>query len=193
VTLNGGNVHFRVPRERSFSLFEAPKLEGTIWKRPDHFLRKMSGVPLGVAADALDTARNILEDKTDRVVGLPYSQMPRVQSAIAEAQAMLGSARSYVFTSLENQWAKLERGEDLTTEDRANAWLSGTNAFQTGRKVASLLYDVIGGSAIYSKKSPFDRHLRDMQTARQHMVAQTKGWEGVGSMLLDGESDHPLM
>jgi hypothetical protein len=52
---------------------------------------------------------------------------------------------------------------------------------------------MIGGSAIYSKKSPFDRHLRDMQTACQHVVAQTKGWEGVGSMLLGGESDHPLM
>lgn len=182
-----------VPRERSFSLFDAPKREGTIWKRPDHFLRKMSGVPLGVAADALDTARDMLKDKTDRVIGLPYREMPRVQSAIAEAQMMLGSARSYVFTSLERQWRKLERGEELSTEDRANAWLSRTNAFQTGRAVVSLLYDVIGGSAIYSKKSPFDRHLRDMQTACQHVVGQTKSWEGVGALLLGGEGDHPLM
>ena len=176
-----------------FSLFEAPKREGTIWKRPDHFLRKMSGVPLGVAADALGTARDMLKDKSDRVVGVPYRDMPRVQSAIAEAHTMLGAARSYVFTSLEHQWSKLERGEELTPEDRADAWLSRTNAFQTGRKVVSLLYDVIGGSAIYSKKSPFDRHLRDLQTACQHLVAQTKTWEGVGSMLLGGEGQHPLM
>ena len=45
------------------------------------------------------------------------------------------------------------------------------------RRVVSLLYDTVGGSAIYSQKSPFDRHMRDMQTACQHMVAQTKGWE----------------
>jgi alkylation response protein AidB-like acyl-CoA dehydrogenase len=180
-----------VPAERSFSLFDKPKREGTIWARPDHFLRKMSGVPLGVAADALDTARSLLADKTDRMTGVPYRDTPRVQSAIAEAHGALAAARSYVFTSLERQWEKIDRGLELTPEDRADAALSRTNAFQTGRKVVSLLYDTIGGSAIYSQKSPFDRHMRDMQTACQHIVAQTKGWEGVGGLLLGSESNGP--
>lgn len=182
-----------VPAERSFCLLDPPKREGTIWARPDAFLRKMCGVPLGVAADAIDTARDLLSDKADRITGVLYRDTPRVQSAVAEAQTLLGAARSYVFSSLESQWAKIERGEPLTVEDRSDAWLSRTNAFQAGRKVVSLLYDTIGGSAIYSKKSPFDRHLRDMQTACQHLVGQTKGWEGVGGMLLGAGSDHPLM
>ena len=177
-----------VPGERSFSLFDEPKREGTIWARPDHFLRKMSGVPLGVAADALETARNLLADKTDRMTGIPYRDTPRVQAAIAEAHGSLAAARAYVFTSLERQWDKIDRGLTLTPEDRADASLSRTNAFQTGRKVVSLLYDTIGGNSIYSQKSPFDRHMRDMQTACQHIVAQTKGWEGVGGLLLGGES-----
>lgn len=182
-----------VPEERTFSLLDAPKREGTIWARPDTFLRKMSGVPLGVAADAIDTARGMLGDKLDRMSGVAYKDMPRVQSAIAEAQCLLGGARSYVFDSLEKQWAKIENGEPLSAEERADAWLSRTNAFQAGRKVVSLLYDTIGGSAVYSQKSPFDRHWRDMQTACQHVVAQTKGWEGVGSLLLGGDPGHPLL
>lgn len=182
-----------VPEERSFSLLDPPKREGTIWARPDHFLRKMSGVPLGVAADALETALDLLSDKTDRLSGVPYREIPRVQSAVAEAQAMLGAARSYVFSSLENTWRKLEAHEALTREDRAHAWLSRTHAFQSGRKVVALLYDTIGGSAIYSEKSPFDRHMRDMQTACQHVVGQTKGWEGVGALLLGGEGGHPTL
>jgi len=52
---------------------------------------------------------------------------------------------------------------------------------------------VIGGSAIYTNKSPFDRHFRDMQTACQHIVGQTKMWEGVGSMLLGAGRGHPLL
>ncbi len=182
-----------VPEEHSFSLQDPPKREGTIWARPDHFLRKMSGVPLGVAADAIDTARGLLSDKVDRLTGIPYLDTPRVRSAVAEAQGLLGAARSYVFSSLERQWEKIERGEPLTAEERADAWLARTNAFQTARQVVTLLYDTIGGSAIYSKKSPFDRHLRDMQTACQHVVAQTKGWEGVGALLLGAEGGHPLM
>ncbi len=183
-----------IPEERSFSLLEPAKREGTIWARPDHFLRKMSGVPLGVAADAIDTARNLLSDKTDKMTGVPYRDTPRVQSAIAETHGLLAAARSYVFTSLERQWEKIDRGLPLTPEDRADAALSRTHAFQTGRKVVSILYDTIGGSAIYSQKSPFDRHMRDMQTACQHIVAQTKGWEGIGGLLLGAEGDvHPLL
>jgi alkylation response protein AidB-like acyl-CoA dehydrogenase len=182
-----------VPRERTFSLMEPAKREGAIWARPDAFLRKMSGVPLGVAADAIETARAVLGDKLDRLSGVPYRETPRVQSAIAEAQSLLGAARSYVFTSLEALWGKVERGEPLSDRDRADAWLSRTNAFQAGRRVVSILYDTIGGSAIYSKKSPFDRHLRDMQTACQHVVGQTKSWEGVGALLLGGEGNHTLL
>jgi alkylation response protein AidB-like acyl-CoA dehydrogenase len=182
-----------VPRERTFSLLDPPKREGPIWARPDTLLRKMSGVPLGVAADAIDTARAMLGDKVDRLTGVPYREAPRVQSAIGEAQMLLGAARSYVFTSLETQWRKIERGEPLTDEDRADVWLSRTNAFQAGRRIVSLLYDTIGGSAIYAKKSSFDRHLRDMQTACQHVVGQTKGFEQVGSLLLGVEGISALL
>ena len=172
---------------------DPPKREGPIWARPDHLMRKMSGVPLGVAADALETARELLSDKTDRWTGVRSRDIPRVQSAVAQAHGMLAAARSYVFTSLEAQWKKLERGEPLTVEERADSWLSRTNAFRTGRDVVALLYDTIGAGAIYSEKSPFDRHLRDLQTACQHLVSQTKGWEGIGPMLLGGEPAFPFI
>ncbi|HIG44120.1 MAG: acyl-CoA dehydrogenase family protein [bacterium] len=182
-----------VPEERSFSFFEPARREGTIWVRPDHLLRKMSGVPLGVARETIDLARTMLAEKGDRLTGQLYRDMPRVQSAIAQAQSILGSARSYVFSSLEKQWQKLESGQPLTEEERADVWLSRVNAFQACRQVVTLIYDTIGGSAIYAKKSPFDRHQRDLQTACQHVVGQTKTWEGAGRLLLGGESDHSMM
>ena len=151
-----------VPAERTFSLLDPPKREGAIWARLDHLMRKMWGVPLGVAVNALETARDLLSDKTDRWTGVRSRDIPRVQSAVAQAHGMLAAARSYVFTFLEAQWKKLERGEPLTVEERAGSWLSRTHAFQTGRDVVSLLYDTIWASAIYSEKSPFDRHLRDL-------------------------------
>ena len=49
------------------------------------------------------------------------------------------------------------------------------------------------GSAIYARKSPFDRHLRELQTACQHLVGQSKGLENVGSLLLGGQSGHALI
>ena len=71
---------------------------------------------------------------------------------------MLGSARSYVFSSLETQWRKLESGEPLTEPRARERWLSRTNAFQTARRSVGLLYDTIGANAIYADRGPFDRH-----------------------------------
>lgn len=182
-----------VPAEHSFSFLQPAKREGPLWARPDALLRKMAGVPLGIAADAIDTAIAMLRDKTDRLSGLAYRDMPRVQLAVAEAHARLGAARSYVFASLETQWRKLETGEPLTEGERADVWLSRTSAFQAARDVVTSLYDTIGANAIYADRGPFDRHLRDIQTACQHIVGQTKAWEGVGQLLLGGTPQSPLL
>ena len=123
----------------------------------------------------------------------PTPLRDRSPEAIAEARIRYARARSYVFSSLEKQWDLLENDEPLTTEVRADTLLSRVNAFQEGREVARLLYDTVGGSAIYSQKSPFDRHLRDMQTACQHVVAQRKTLENGGSMLLGNPMAHPLV
>ncbi|MEM7412421.1 MAG: acyl-CoA dehydrogenase family protein [Myxococcota bacterium] len=176
-----------VPEERTFSLLDEPRREGAIWARPDHFLRKMAGVPLGVMADAIETTRAQLGDKIDRMSGVAYKDIPRVQLATAEAQTLYGAARSYVFTSLERQWQQIEAGEEPSVEARADVWAARTNAFQSARKAVSLLYDTVGGSAIYAQKSPLDRHMRDMQTACQHLCGQQKGLEAVGALLLGSD------
>ncbi|MFN8644534.1 MAG: acyl-CoA dehydrogenase family protein [Candidatus Binatia bacterium] len=98
-----------VPEEHSFSFLQPAKRAGALWARPDTLLRKMAGVPLGVAADAIDTAIAMLADKTDRhEPAWPYRDMPRVQLAVAEAGA--ARARAATCSSLEAQWRKLKAG-----------------------------------------------------------------------------------
>ena len=181
-----------VPYEHSFS-FREPKRAGTLWTRADALLRKMSGVPLGIGRDAIDRAIAMLENKTDRLTGVQYRNIPEVRRAIADAEALLSAARAYVFASLETQWAKLERGEELTRKERADTVLARQFAFQTGRRVTQMMYDTIGGAAVYAK-NPFDRQLRDMTTACQHIVAQPKTVEGPGALLLGvDDANSPML
>ncbi len=184
-----------VPEERTFTFVEPAKRSGTLWRRPDTFLRKMAAIPLGVARDALDTATRIAGQKVEMPEGRRLRDLARVQAAIAEAEGIYGAARSYVFSSLERQWNKLERNEELTKRDRADVWLARTNAFQSARRVVEMMFDLVGGSAVYSRKSPLDRNLRDVQTMCQHICGQMKPLEGVGGMLLDSPlaRPHPLM
>jgi alkylation response protein AidB-like acyl-CoA dehydrogenase len=181
-----------VPVEHSFSFFDPPKREGPLWARPDTLLRKMSGVPLGIARDAIDRAVDILKDKVDRIRRLPYREMRDVQMAVAHAEARLGAARAYVYASLEAQWRKLEKGEPLTEAERAATFLARQQAFQAGREVVQLIYDTIGGAAVYAS-APFDRQLRDMVTACQHVVAQDKTLASIGSLLLGVEEDRGML
>lgn len=181
-----------VPEAHSFSFFEPAHRDGTLWKRPDTLLRKMSGVPLGIARDAIDRAVDVLKGKVDKVSRLPYREMRDVQTAVARAEAKLGAARAYVYGSLETQWRKLERDEPLTEAERAATFLARQHAFQTGREVVQIIYDTIGGAAVYAKE-PFDRQLRDMATACQHIVAQEKTLASVGSLLLGVEGERGML
>ena len=176
-----------VPRNHSFSFLE-PRRQGTLWSSPDTILRKMSGIPLGLARRVIDDVVGILETKSGRLGQPSYTGNPRIQSALADAEMMLGRARAYVFHSLEAQWGKLECGQPLTHHERADVWLSRLNAFQTARQIAQSMYDTIGGDAIYASKSRLDRSLRDATTMCQHIVGQRKELENVGALLLDADS-----
>lgn len=108
---------------------------------------------------------------------------------------LLGAARSYVFAALETQWTMLDKDQELTLEVRRDVWLSRLNAFQRARDIARLLYDVVGGSAIYSQNGPYDRGVRDTETMCQHLVGQLRTLEDVGGMLLnsDNKSGSPML
>lgn len=180
-TTRGPNMF--VPEEHCFSFLE-PKREGTLWARPDALLRKMAGVPLGLARGVLEEVSGIVAGKIERPSGTRYSDLARVRTDVAEAQMLLGAARSYVFRALETQWRKIERNEEMTARERADVWLSRLNAFQVARAITRRLYDTIGGSAIFTRRSGLCRALRDAETMCQHVVGQRSGLARIGGLLL---------
>ena len=152
----------------------------------------MSGVPLGVARDAIDRAKEVLVSKTDRLTGIAYKDSPINQQVIALAEGKLGAARAYVMESLINQWEKLESDQPLTELERAAVMISRQQAFQTGRDITRMMFDLVGGEAVYTRNR-FERMVRDMDTACQHIVAQEKTLQAPGGLLLGAESGHQVM
>ena len=116
----------------------------------------------------------------------------RAQSASALKGTPYGEhAVSARVAAMEREWARLEQNEQPTVRERADAWLSRVNAAQAARDIVRMLYDAVGSAAIYSKRSPLDRALRDAETFCQHIVSQRKTLEMVGAMLLN--ADTPLL
>ncbi len=123
--------------------------------------------------------------------GRPLRNSGRIQNVIADAEMMLGAARSYVFHAMEREWTRLENNERPTIRERGDAWLSRVNAAQSAREIVRMLYDAMGSASIYSERSPLDRALRDAETVCQHIVMQRKTLGMAGAMLL--EADTPLL
>ena len=182
-----------VPAERTFTFQDESRRPGALYRSPDTFLRKMPGIPLGVARAAIDYVVAAARRTFDMPAMVPYAEVPRIQAAVAKAEAVLGAARAYVFDSLASQWARLEAGAQPTATERSAVMLARMNAFQASRDVVALMYDTMGGTAVYADRMPLDRHLRDVTTICQHTMGQRKVREWVGRLLLTGSSDAPFL
>ncbi|MER6640099.1 acyl-CoA dehydrogenase family protein [Streptomyces microflavus] len=180
-----------VPEEHSFA-FHTPHRSGPLHAAPDAILRKMSGVPLGMARAAIDHVREMAAQRVDRETGTPWASDPRIQSAIARADMELTAVRNNVYATLGVQWEALVAGVEPTPYERVQTALARYHAFRTGRQIVHSLYDLVGGASVYTKKSPMDRWLRDANTMCQHAVAQDSILQLTGNVLLGGASQSPF-
>lgn len=178
-----------VPEEHSFSLGE-PKVPGP-FSQPDAILRNMPGVPLGVARAAIDYVKELAAGRVDRMSGTPWSEIYRVQMAIAQVETELGAVRDAVYGSLDRLWDRLIADEEPTAQERVDAVLARTSAFRVARSIVSRLYDLVATTAIY-RPSPLDRWLRDTTTMCQHVIAQDQVLQSAGAFLLGGTPQNPF-
>jgi len=54
-----------------------------------------------------------MQNKVEMPSGRAYKNIARIQSVIADAEMMLGAARSYVFSAMAREWARLEKMNSL--------------------------------------------------------------------------------
>lgn len=174
-----------VPEERVFT-FEDASHEGALYQWPALLCAKMPGVVLGIARAAIENVTGFMKDKKVKT--------ERASLAVADAHALYASARSYVYHSLNVLWARLESGQQPTEQERVDVFLARANAFQASRAAVQILFDAVGGPAVYARKSVLERHLRDLNTACQHIMAQRGGQLAAGELILGAyEESYPFL
>ncbi|MEY9878251.1 alkylation response protein AidB-like acyl-CoA dehydrogenase [Streptacidiphilus sp. MAP12-33] len=176
-----------VPADQTFS-FEQPWRDEPLYRRCDAIVRKMPGVPLGVARTAIDFTLALAEHREDGP-GQPWRSSARVQTVLAECVMRRAAARAAVYASVEALWRRMEAGQEPTPRERAEAALARYDAFRTARRIVAELYDLVGTQATFRARTPLERALRDLTTACQHVVGQHRVLEWSGQLLLGGETD----
>lgn len=147
-----------------------------------------AGVALGIARSMLAAFVELARDKTPRGLKRTVRESAVVQSDVAQGEATLRSARSFLLSSLGEIWESVGRHGLLGLDQRMLIRLAATHAIHQARAVADLAYQAAGASAIFAGGA-FERRFRDMHTATQQLQGRCAHFETVGQFLLGLEAD----
>jgi alkylation response protein AidB-like acyl-CoA dehydrogenase len=187
-----------IPEERTFNL-ALPTIyrEGPLYTLPNLLIYKFAGVVLGIARGAVDefialASHKPITFKSPTGNKTMLRDETFAQCAVAQAEAMVSSARGFVFEAFGDVWDTLVADGVPSFKQRARARLAMVNASTACTQAVELLYKTNGGSSVYTG-SAFDRRLRDIQTVNQHTVVALKTWEVTGRVLLGLEHNYGLL
>jgi indole-3-acetate monooxygenase len=185
-----------VPAERTCSFPDVPQRRpGALYALPLMFLYNASGVPLGIARGAINAFIELASRKPITIGNLTGHRMLLqdegfAQSALAHAEALVGSARSFVFETIEELWVTLLNGERPGFRQRSICRLALANAYEACTKAVAMLYKAHGGKSVYTT-GPLDRYFRDIHTINQHTIVSLKVYEKAGAALMGLDSRDP--
>lgn len=187
-----------VPARRTHALvpeFERGKhFQGPLYRFPAVPIIALfsAGVLMATARGAIDELRDLAQRKVAMGSMKTLRDRGTVQTALAEAEAVLRSARAFFYSALSEAWTRTTAGQPNTLENRAELLLASIHAARSSAQVTDLVHRLAGTTGIYSK-SRLERYLRDAHTLRQHGFVSESKLETVGQIYLGLPPDFPLI
>jgi alkylation response protein AidB-like acyl-CoA dehydrogenase len=164
-----------VPAQYSAGFTDPLVLPGIRYRLPP-FSRVIPGlgaIALGVARTAIETFAEIAGAKTP-------------------AEALVCSARMFLFDSVERQWTTLLATGEATMPGRARVRLAASHAVASAVQAVDLLYLGAGASSLYTA-CPLERAFRDVHAMSLHIGVHPRVMETTGRVLFGLEPDTPLL
>jgi alkylation response protein AidB-like acyl-CoA dehydrogenase len=177
-----------VPAERGCKFPPESRREAAPYAYPMMFAYNVPAVTLGIARGAIDAfieraERKQVTTSVMRGQEVMLSDEAYVQSVVARAEALVGSARHFIYGQMEELWRTLLACDRLALKQRALYRIALTHAHAACAEAVETLYKAYGGSSVYSA-GPFDRALRDILTINQHTINSLKTYDTTGRVLL---------
>ncbi len=180
----------RIPAGRWVERLEdRPRCDDPLYRFPHFGLLAM-----GVAAVGLGMGRRVIDEFVELASSKHYvgsrrtlAQRQTVQAAVAEAQARLDAATTFVRSAVDEAWVSAETGE-MSTGARSRLRLAATFAMRSVVQVTDSLYEMSGSSAVY-ESCPLERLFRDVHVAATHGMVAHRTYELMGRLALGLETD----
>lgn len=142
-----------------------------------------AGVALGVARRTLDEFVVLAAAKNPSHSSQVLRESSAVQREFGEAEALLDSARTYLYDRISAAWNSGYPPDLWPLDSRARLRLATTNAIYRSRDAVEFAYRAAGSGAIFVD-NPFERRFRDINTVAQQAQGQPVNFEHAGSALM---------
>jgi indole-3-acetate monooxygenase len=156
------------------------------------FALAIGAVALGIAQGALDACLELAQSKKSNVGTETLRDRSLFQVRVAEALALVRSARAWLHMTVEQTWQSHLAHGQVSFDERADLLLAAANATRSAAAAVDILYTAAGASANY-RRSPLQRALRDLHATTQHVGTAAPQFESAGRMLLGLPPLHSLI
>lgn len=179
-----------VPKDRWFTLGDHIAVTGTLFRFPvvSTFPPAVAAISIGTARAAFDYFTEFATNKVPAAGSIPICQLGYVQSAVSRAEALIDSARSYLYEVVGSLWTTIDRGLPATIDARRRVRLAGSYAAAMAADSVDLLYNAAGSSSI-AGDCPLQRYFRDVHVTTQHHHVNGGELERMGRLRLTGNTD----
>ncbi len=147
-----------------------------------------AAVAIGVARGALDEFAVLANTKTPLMSSTPLRDRPVAQQRMGEGEAVLRSARAFLFEAMGQIEDELWAGRDAPSGERTQiARLACTHAANASMQVVDSIHNAAGTSAI-RMDSPLERKLRDAHGCATHRWVAHPLYAELGKIFLGHEA-----
>lgn len=186
-----GSHHFAVsdlfvPAEHSLSFREPPSEPGPLYAMPTIAVTApvLAAVPLGITRHAIEIVRELARTKIVARSRRGLSEDAMMQANLGTAEAIVRSARGFLFQSLNEAWQTVCANQTLSLTQRAMLWLASTHAATAAKQAAELMFVAAGSAAPYASGG-IERCVRDIHAACQHVTLAPPNYQMAGQAFLD--------
>ncbi len=147
-------------------------------------------VILAVARKAVDEVWALAQGKTPVASSTLLRERASAQTKLAQAEAILRSARLLFYDVLDRSWQATLAGQDHSLEQRADIMLAMAHANASSVQAVDLVYSIAGTSGIRTG-SVLERCFRDIQVLRHHVFTSEARYATAGQVFLGLPPDFP--
>ncbi len=160
---------------------------GTAYRTPFYDLAcpQVAAVGLGIARAAINAFEAMATRKTPTLGSTLLVDQHTTHQRLGEAEALLRSARAYLYGAVEEVTGAHQAGAPVRDADAAALRLAASHCAQSAVRAVDIMFEAGGGTAVF-ESSKLERCFRDVHMVTHHMMAGPSNIEMVGQFLLGG-------